>query len=268
MRQWRGAIGAALATAALVLLAWAAAGPVVVLDPELERGGARREGPVELPSGDQTPMPALDPLAGPGADARVRWDIVADVVGVLLLVLLAAALWRVWRWWRGRRTDRSLPDDEDVDAELLLRATGSQARRRATEGDPRNAIVACWVALEDAAERAGLARDPAETAGEFTARVLATWEVAPATVSNLADLYRTARFSRRPITETDRAAALDLLGRIHQAILIHSREDSTAGEDPMTSDGPAPDADVTAPAAGSGPVDDDRPHHGAAGGSR
>src|SRR5690606_517825 len=127
MRQRRGAMGAALATAALVLLAWAAAGPVVVLDPELEIGGDRREGPDELPSGDQTPMPALDPLAGPGADVRVRWDIVADVVGVLLLVLLAAALWRVWRWWRGRRTDRSLPDEEDVDADLLLRATGSQA---------------------------------------------------------------------------------------------------------------------------------------------
>lgn len=262
-------MGAALATAALVLLAWAAAGPVVVLDPELEIGGDRREGPVELPSGDQTPMPALDPLAGPGADVRVRWDIVADVVGVLLLVLLAAALWRVWRWWRGRRTDRSLPDEEDVDAELLLRATGSQARRRATEGDPRNAIVACWVALEDAAERAGLARDPAETAGEFTARVLATWEVAPATVSNLADLYRTARFSRRPITETDRAAALDLLGRIHQAILIHSRENSTAGDDSLTSDAPAPATGAaTLTATGPDPVDDDRPHHGAAGGPR
>jgi len=39
------------------------------------------------------------------------------------------------------------------------------------EGTPRNAIVACWLRLEKAAGQAGVARHPAETSTEFTARV-------------------------------------------------------------------------------------------------
>jgi hypothetical protein len=85
-------------------------------------------------------------------------------------------------------------------------------------GEPRNAIVACWERFEEQAERVGLARKPWETSSEFTMRLLDVVSADPPAVSQLAVLYREARFSQHEITEANRQEALAALGLIRETI--------------------------------------------------
>ena len=71
---------------------------------------------------------------------------------------------------------------DDVPDDLLpehLQRTAERGLARLAEGDPRNAIVRCWVMLEDTVAAAGLPRDPALTSQEFTSEVLARYAVTP-----------------------------------------------------------------------------------------
>ncbi|GAA4426840.1 hypothetical protein GCM10023169_26080 [Georgenia halophila] len=216
-------LAAALTAVALLVLVWGSSGQLRLLpQPVTGDGGPpqSRDRPT-VPADQMTPLLPPPSTGEQGAEAlTVEWDLVL-AVGILLALALLLVAWRVWRWWRRRETDRSLPDDDEPDFEVMLRATGAQAQRRAAEGDPRNAIVSCWVSLEDAAERAGLDRQASETATEFTSRVLTAWDVDPATITELGDLYRAARFSREPITEADRRRAVAALGRVHEAITAY-----------------------------------------------
>src|SRR5699024_9377457 len=90
-------------------------------------------------------------------------------------------------------------------------------------GAPRNAIVACWVRLEDAVVSAGLTVRGSETSTELTQRVLATYLVDDAALVRLAALYREARFSRHDITEAMRAEAVEALEELHDGLAIPTR---------------------------------------------
>ena len=86
------------------------------------------------------------------------------------------------------------------------------------DGPVDDVIVACWVRLEDAAAAAGSGRRPSETSAELAVRVLASFQAPPDAVQRLLELYRAARYSRHPLGEADRAAAIAALGDIRQAI--------------------------------------------------
>jgi hypothetical protein len=70
---------------------------------------------------------------------------------------------------------------------------------------------------------AGVEPRQSDTPDEFVRRVLESAQVRPAPLRELAELYREARFSAHPMTETDRAAArtalravgADLLAGVH-----------------------------------------------------
>jgi hypothetical protein len=156
-----------------------------------------------------------------------------DLAALLYGTALLAAVLLVLRWLLGRRLeDRHRHDDRDEEELLdLLEATSDEVRYRAlSEGDPRNAVVACWVALEEAVERSGLRQNRAETAAELAQRVLGRWEVEPEAVDSLAQAYREARFSRHPITEEQRATAVAALERIHADLRrrVHAEEEARA----------------------------------------
>jgi hypothetical protein len=104
--------------------------------------------------------------------------------------------------------------------------TGSRAVAEAVDeglealagGPVDDVIVACWVRLEDAAAAGGAGRRPSETPAELAVRVLEGFRAPPASVDRLLDLYRAARYSRHPLGEDDRAAAIAALADIRQAI--------------------------------------------------
>ena len=61
-----------------------------------------------------------------------------------------------------------------------------------------DAVIACWVRLEEAAAAGGVDRLPWETATELTVRLFDHFDVPEPAVDRLLGLYRTARYSRSP----------------------------------------------------------------------
>lgn len=135
-----------------------------------------------------------------------------------LLVLLAKIGFQALAERRREPDDVRHPVSVTPLPEVPERLVGEAARERRElllGGEPRNAVVACWVDLEDSAAGSGLPRQRAETPTEYVARVLATWQVDEPAIADLAALYREARFSDHTMTEEHRARALVDLDRLH-----------------------------------------------------
>jgi Domain of unknown function (DUF4129) len=168
--------------------------------------------PDTLPPGP-TDVPSSDLVAA----------IAAAVIGLLVIAVAYAFVTTIVGRIRVRKRDavRSanpgatpLPEFEqadvvlDVDAQLAALAQGS----------PRNAIVACWLRLEDDVADAGLPRLISETSAEFTERVLGSYALDPTPISELAALYREARFSVHELGQAERQRAIVALRQIHVAL--------------------------------------------------
>ncbi|WP_153396987.1 DUF4129 domain-containing protein [Ornithinicoccus halotolerans] len=222
MGSGRGTVVAVLAGAGLgaLVLLWAAGSDTPLLsfpDSTVDPPGPEDEAPVSAPpqprptGAEQEPQPDRRP--------GLPWDVLlALLVTLVVLGLLVRVILRLLG-------DRGQEPQEEQDGleelEALVAATSAQQRARAAaEEDPRNAVVACWVALEDAAASSGLPRGPAETSMEFTSRVLTRWQVRQEPLTELARLYREARFSRHPVTEEQRERALATLALIHEDLQV------------------------------------------------
>jgi hypothetical protein len=127
------------------------------------------------------------------------------------------------RTWRRR----SEPEPTEVDFEPLdtpsvvadALVAGARGQREALQtGTPRNAIVECWHRFEALAESSGVRRLPWETSSEFTMRLMDRLSADERAVSELADLYRDARYSRHDIGEESRDRATAALDRIHRSL--------------------------------------------------
>lgn len=169
----------------------------------------------------------VDPGCRPGADCSDRGeepdqgapivivelpDWAMPVLYVPLIALAALAVLiiaRRLRLVRRRRQERAATrarepappspptpteEAEELGAELVRQAAALD------DGEPRNAIVASWVALEQAAARAGVVPDRTETPTEFARRAATAYRLHEAALDSLADLYREARFSRHELT--------------------------------------------------------------------
>jgi hypothetical protein len=215
-------VGAGLAGLALLTIV-TASGPVDVVSQPRPGSGTVS---ATTSSIQTTSVPsATTQSTGPFSDPSQLPALPTAVVAAIQLVLTGLGLWvlyLIFRYaWRNvprmssralpRRSFRALPALPD---ELVESAVARLALLRA--GEPRNAIVACWVDLEESASAAGLPRHPSETAAEYTIRVLHTWDIAPAALGGLAELYREARYSRHPLTEHHRAEAIARLTTIHE----------------------------------------------------
>lgn len=234
----RGSLLAVAGTAALTfaLIGWvSSAGSLEVLG--VPTGTATsvqvpRPTPVRQPP-SVTATPATR-AGSHGYDLSWVFDVTALLlllVALLVVVLLAGWVWRN-RWHRPRKRPEA---HFDILPEVSLAALTADAPEQLAalqEGTPRNAIVACWLRLETAAGQAGVARHPAETSTEFTARVLGARTVDAAMFKGFAGLYREARFSRHELGEPARQSALAALRSLHRDIAA-----SGAAISPDPSDG-------------------------------
>jgi len=75
------------------------------------------------------------------------------------------------------------------------------------QGSPRNAIVACWLALQAATWGAGLAEVRTDTSEEFMLRAVRDLGLDRPAILELSRLYREARFSDHVMRETHRQQA-------------------------------------------------------------
>ena len=222
-RRWVGTAVVMAGAAGLAMLTWVVAGgPVdyVTAPPVLQRDGI--EGPTPSTYQRFSGVPA----SGEGGElpewVRILIQLLMLGVGLLLLYLVVAMLRVAFRMLLERWRD-PLPHAHPVSVAPLpevpesLLGPKAAARRDLllAEGVPRNAVVAAWIDLEASIADGGMVRLRAETPAEYVTRVMATWRIDPASILDLAALYREARFSEHEITETHRVRALADLDRLH-----------------------------------------------------
>jgi hypothetical protein len=148
---------------------------------------------------------------------------IAIAIGVAIVTVAALYVVKLVRQLDLHRSPRNEPNIADVElapedvARALTEAV--DATLVAIErGETREAIIACWLRLEDIAGEAGVSRRPAETAADLTERVLATHQVSGPTLSRLADLYREARFSGHRMDESARDEARSALEQVRDEL--------------------------------------------------
>jgi hypothetical protein len=95
-------------------------------------------------------------------------------------------------------------------------AAGAQALRE--DPDPRTAIIGCYVAMERSLAEAGSPAKAADTPAEVLARATAGGLVRSSCASTLTGLFRRARYSSHPMTEDDRAAAMEALAEVRAGL--------------------------------------------------
>lgn len=177
-------------------------------------GGDEREG-----------LPTPSDPTGDREQGSFRLTLTGVISALLLLaaavlVVAVVARLRLVLRRRRRRDDTGLrappgvpPEVDEPEGAEIARVIDQQVDA-ITHGSPRNAIVAAWVALEHAAERAGVARFPSDTSTDLAVRTLRSHLVDRSAMDRLAALYREARFSSHELTEQHRRSARDCLERL------------------------------------------------------
>jgi len=203
----------ALTAVSLVLAAWiTTSGPTPIFT-------SPSQPETSQPTSKATPRQQGTPIPKEADKPWNGWLLFnIKILMYVLMVIFAVALlmFLVSRATQRRRRSRPAADvgepmdvDELSEEELSASLAATVAARLAAmaAGSPRNAIVRCWVELEEAVVEAGLDRNPALTAAEFTREVLGRLAVDQGTITVLSDLYREARFSEHDLTEQHRARA-------------------------------------------------------------
>ncbi len=224
---------AAGALAATVVV-WSAAASDVELwhdAPPRDRTEQRVDGepePVEVP--EVLPeMPDEPAEPGDGPDLSLPIKVVLGIGAVAVLVLIVR--WLVRLAGGGRRRRRPPPEIvplPEVDLADAVDEVADDLHQRLASGTPRNAIVRCWIVLEEAVAATGTGRLASETSAEFTARVIGERSVDATAIGDLAALYREARFSRHSLAEHHRQAAVAAVERLRQQ--LRATTDAAAAE--------------------------------------
>ncbi len=141
------------------------------------------------------------------------WQAVVWLAIAALAVFLGWLIYRVLRQVELPEAETEDTDWERMKADRLAEAVDT-GLSRIDSGTATDAVIACWVALEEAAASAGVARDPSETPAEFTVRVLGVGGISEPELVRLGELYREARYSTHGSTEQARAEARSALLRL------------------------------------------------------
>ncbi len=163
------------------------------------------------------PDPAL---IGPDSTSPPVEPVVADPVsqvggsiwglGMVLgaLVALGAILHLA-----GREGRRVRPDPEAVRPQLV-EALEDAMREVELGGEPRQAVLAAYAAMESALARGGVRRRPPEAPDEYLQRALQALGVGREPAVRLTRLYEIARFSPRPVAGGSAAEAVAALAAV------------------------------------------------------
>jgi hypothetical protein len=220
----RLAVPAMAAAALLVVAALAAALSRFSL-------GAVDRPPAGSRAGDREELttPAADEDHSELADAGWAWSALSILLTVLAVVIVVALLVAVLRGQRLRPTvrhrRRRLPGtratataDRPPDEQDLVAAVDASLATLAHGSDPRAAVIACWVRLQDLAAAAGVDGRHADTADDLVWRLLRAHRVDEPALADLAEVYRWARYSPHLVDEQMSRHAREALERLRQAL--------------------------------------------------
>ncbi len=156
---------------------------------------------------------AADAAPGVGLPGWVGWVIVALAA---LAIIVGVARW-LSRFTRrnpaisvvGTGAESGAPIE--ADAKIVRSGLASALQILNSERSSSDAVVQAWQGLQDAAAAAGLQRRPAETASEFTARILYRSQGSAEPIAVLLSLYQRVRFGHYAPNESDITAARESL---------------------------------------------------------
>lgn len=225
--------------------------PVVIMTGLL--GVAALAAAIATPGIYRTPMPPPslpaisnrpnEPFAGgvppslaPGAPTSLRdaW-LVATIVFAVAANLAVFLLWNLIVI-RRRPLQRFMRDRDGTPEPLSVRghmiaALDDGIGRLAIDRDARSAIIACWVRLEVVAHAAGTPRLLSDAPADLTTRLLGAHQLSSSALTSLADLYRAAHYSTKPIDNPMRERALSALSTVRAEI---AASEQTWSADPNT----------------------------------
>ncbi|MFG1609874.1 DUF4129 domain-containing protein [Actinoplanes sp. NPDC049265] len=194
--------------------------------PQLERirpaGQAEDEAPL-LPTEPLRPPPPTADGSGtpPPTDAGLPpWLTTAALVvlGVAALVLIGLVVWAILRDQARRRGRRPMPERDRTDpntAEDLVAALDAGLEELSdADRDPRRAVIACWVRLEQAAAAAGTPRHAGDSPTDLVGRLLREQQVDAGVLAALLEVYRQARYATHTVDDQMRAQARLALERL------------------------------------------------------
>lgn len=175
---------------------------------------------VRSTSGPQTPATGTPEPSAPEHAIQIDLSWLAVALAALAVVV---ALGLVWRFLRRRMRLRAEQPTPALDAVLqadppaapedaprpepVRRGLDRALDELGSPGDPRDAIERAWLGLEEGAADSGVRRLPAETPGEFVARVLGRVPADAHAARQLLDVYLRVRFGDRAVRPEDVRAA-------------------------------------------------------------
>jgi hypothetical protein len=184
----------------------------------------------EYPSAEPAPSIPVEPRdAAESTRAHIPEWVTTAAIALLALAILAALGYLAWTLIRGalRRTTRALPvartrrTAEGTAREVVAALDAGLVELDDRATDPRTAVIACWVRLEEAAEEAGVPRLAGDTPTDLVTRLLRGDPAAgvPAIASadvlaEFAHVYREARYATHTVDERMRDQARSALRRL------------------------------------------------------
>jgi hypothetical protein len=194
-------------------------------EPQLERINRAAEptdaGPPLLPAEPLATRAGGEGGTSPSADGLPGWIgtaalVVLSIAAVVVVALLIWAIIRDQTRRRARRAGRLGPvTEEPRTAEDLVAALDAGLEELSdTDRDPRRAVIACWVRLEQAAAAAGTTRLAGDSPTDLVGRLLREQQVDAGVLAALLEVYRQARYATRTVDDQMRVQARSALQRL------------------------------------------------------
>lgn len=188
-------------------------------NPEPSEAGPIEARAHELIAPPTTVVEEIRPPQNTGAN-----EFVGPVLVMLLLGLSVWAArqlgWSSWTWVRPRQGRRAvmpgdpLPDVAEAQVQLDLVA----ASVALATGRPKEAIIRCWLQVQDDVANAGVPVLETETSAEYVQRVISAVSIDPTPIEKLAALYGEARFSKHEMGDERRTQASECLTQVNDAL--------------------------------------------------
>ena len=146
--------------------------------------------------------------------------ILAAALALLIYVLARLLSHR----WSRQPIARVEFDPLAPELDQLAEAVAAGAEALEYEGDAREAVIACYSAMEVAVTAGGGSRQATDTPEEFLRRVTAAKLIPEGPARRLTELFREARFSSHRIGEEKRDAAREALREISEHLRVRAEE--------------------------------------------